>query len=389
MVQRCGIQLLLAVMVVLSYASPAANAQDTKAPSTSNLKASPNPVPAGVRISLTATVDDSAAGGSTIASAGYNIDGGSFLPMAPSDGTFDEVTEEVKADLDGFTDPGPYRICVAGTDAGGNVSARFNDSTCTLLGSVMVNPKDELEYVWIPQGVFLMGCRGSQCVNGESPEHRVNITKGFWMGRTEVTVGAYHGFVKSTGRSIPPGISPDHFNPVWSHEDHPIVRANWSDAMAYCGGAEGRLPTEAEWEYAARGGKAGSTYPWGEEMNHDLANYEGVAGRDAYEYTAPVGSFPANGYWLYDMAGNVSEWVSDRFDNNYYSDSPSTDPQGPSEGSLRTVRGGSWNSKAGPPQGRAADPPVVRELRASHRYGDPPAHRHSTFGFRCASQSLP
>ena len=217
------------------------------------------------------------------------------------------------------------------------------------LAPVKINPKDGLEYTWIPPGSFSMGCvpRDMECRSEERPRRRVIIgqgDEGFWMGRTEVTVSAYERFAEATGREMPSepgsGALPG-FNTDWRKKSHPMVKVSWEDARAYCEWAGGRLPTEAEWEYAARGGVEGRTYPWGDDLNHDHANYWRSGGRDQWKFTAPAGSFPPNEFGLYDMAGNVYEWVEDWYDESYYSRSPLDNPKGPQSGRLRVARGGS------------------------------------------------
>ena len=160
------------------------------------------------------------------------------------------------------------------------------------------------DYVTIPNGTFKMGCveHDTDCNEGEKPRHKVTITKPFQMQATEVTVAQYKRFTQETGREMPPAdpfelipTPEDHKfvlrnpNANWFLQDHPIGNVTWDDARAYCEWAGGHLPTEAEWEYAARGGRDGLIYAWGNELTHEDANYSGIEGRDAYEYTAPVG----------------------------------------------------------------------------------------------------
>jgi serine/threonine-protein kinase len=198
--------------------------------------------------------------------------------------------------------------------------------------TVRDNPKDGLKYVWIPPGTFMMGCSpgDSECFDFEKPSHQVTITKGFWMGQTEVTVAAYRRFAGSTGRQMPDA---PNFNAGWNNQDMPIVNVSWDDATAFCGWAGGRLPTEAEWEYAARGGSTEARYGNLDELAWDNQNSGGQ--------THDVAQKRANGFGLYDMLGNVWEWVNDWDDPNYYQNSPSQDPPGAASGQFRVLRGGS------------------------------------------------
>jgi formylglycine-generating enzyme required for sulfatase activity len=201
-----------------------------------------------------------------------------------------------------------------------------------------VNAKDGLKYMWIPPASFRMGCSAgdTDCDDGEKPPHEVTLTKGFWLGQTEVTVKAYKRFAKGTGKAMPKTPS---FNPGWSNEQMPIVNVSWGDARAYCVWAGGRLPTDAEWEYAARAGSSQARYGKLDE----IAWYTSNSGDQAHV----VAQKRPNGFGLFDMLGNVWEWVNDWYGENYFQTSPFQDPAGPTSGTLRVLRGGSWGSVPG------------------------------------------
>ncbi len=205
--------------------------------------------------------------------------------------------------------------------------------------------KDGAPMAQIPPGEFQMGSYYG-CEN-EEPVHTVYVDA-FYIDKYEVTNAQYRRFVLATGHSEPEGSGYmdgkwlDGFKPWsdsrFSSDTHPVVCVSWYDAQAYASWAGKRLPTEAEWEKAARGGLVGMEYPWGNERTEENANYGSCIG-----HTTPVGNYPPNDYGLYDMAGNVWEWCADWYDRNYYSHSPRSNPQGADSGSYRVVRGGGWS----------------------------------------------
>ena len=240
--------------------------------------------------------------------------------------------------------------------------------------------KDGKEMVLIPAGSFEMGDHFNDGVVGgrELPVHTVQLDA-FYMDVHEVTVGQFKQFVEQSGYNY--GGNWDKIARYSPGDEYPMIYVNWIDATAYARWAGKRLPTEAEWEYAARGGLAGRRYSWGdgEELARDYANYSGIGGKDVWEGwpnggTAPVGSFAANGYGLYGIAGNVLEWCQDWLDKDYYNNSPTKNPPGPDTGSYRVSRGGSWLNAAS-------------TLRVAYRGSFLPDYRNGSFGFRCVSGS--
>jgi len=246
-------------------------------------------------------------------------------------------------------------------------------------GTMKMNPRDGLNYVWIPPGTFTMGCSSgdNECFDDEKPPHHVSISKGFWIAQTLVTQAAYKRVM---------GLDPSHFK----GEQLPVEMVSWDDAQSYCRALGMRLPTEAEWEYAARAGSKDARYG---DLDA-IAWYTGTSGpvpvdgaalyqNDAKNYEDnliakgnqphAVGRKQANAWLLYDMLGNVWEWTTDWFDKNYYARSEARDPAGPVRGTQRVLRGGAWDDNA-------------RNIRVSNRYSLPPDSRKFYAGFRCIAK---
>lgn len=236
----------------------------------------------------------------------------------------------------------------------------------------------------IPAGEFEMG--STDGTDDERPVHIVYLDA-FYIDKYEVTNAQYRKFLEAnpewrkdlidsqyhdgnylrdwTGNNYPRG-----------KEAHPVIYVSWHAAEAYAEWVGKRLPTEAEWEKAARGVVAGRKYPWGNNISHDDANYKGTNGRDLWIETAPVGSFEANYYGLYDMVGNIWEWCADRYDSDYYAKSPRRNPIGPSSGLVRVWRGGSWCSNP-------------EALRVANRHSSNAKGTYPIAGFRCAQDAIP
>ena len=258
-----------------------------------------------------------------------------------------------------------------------------------------ISPKDGMAMVYVPAGVFRMGSTDeeideiyNECYDnmempcerewfeGELPAHNVYLDA-FWIDQTEVTNGQYQKCIES-GVCAPPMSSESYTRDSYygnsTYDNFPVIYVDWFQAQTYCEWADRRLPTEAEWEKAARG-TDGRKYPWGNgSPNAGLLNFSYDQGD-----TTEVGSYPAGAspYGAIDMAGNVVEWVADWYDKGYYVKSPKENPQGPSSGEYRAVRGGDW--------GDSAD----YTLRSTYRGGDKPIKPSLIFylGFRCATSS--
>jgi len=217
------------------------------------------------------------------------------------------------------------------------------------------------EMALIPAGEFFMGYDGMAGSGDEHPRHPV-LLAAFRLDIHPVTVARYREFCRASGRPL-------RSQPEYSNDDHPVVDVDWDDAQAYCGWAGLRLPTEAEWEKAARGGTC-SLYGFG-DYEADLDEHAWYSANSEGR-THPVASKQPNAYGLYDMHGNVLEWVADWYAADYYGRSPARDPRGPDSGACRVFRGSSFDSdEVG--------------CRVANRYKSRPDTTNCHFGFRCAA----
>jgi formylglycine-generating enzyme required for sulfatase activity len=219
----------------------------------------------------------------------------------------------------------------------------FNENGTLIHEGIFTNDFPENDYpnrlmsvlftwVKVPEGSFTMGCTSARdCTDKDRPEHSVSLSE-FYISDKEVTVAQYRTFCESTGRSMPP-------KPSWNWEDdNPMVNVTWNDAVAFCQWNNCRLPTEAEWEYAAQGTKEPRQKRYsGSDDLREVAYFQ-----DNTTRTRVVGKKKPNELLIYEMSGNVSEWVQDWFGN--YSQNAQQNPKGPSYGSHKIVRGGNWRS---------------------------------------------
>ncbi len=268
----------------------------------------------------------------------------------------------------------------------------------------VIAQENEMHMMYIPAGEFLMGSPEGVGDKDEHPQHTIYLDS-FYIDETEVTNAMFDLFVAETkyqteaekaGKSyafvnddwlLVSGADWQHpFGPnsdISGLGDHPVIHVSWNDAAAYCEWAGKRLPTEAEWEKAARG-TDGATYPWGNDPPAgDLVNYaDGNTNfdwsvrsvNDGYKFTSPVGNYPdgASPYGLLDVAGNVWEWVADWYGKDYYSVSPERNPQGPASGTIRVMRGGAWDD-------------LISGIRSTYRAAYAQNNTNGDTGFRCAS----
>jgi formylglycine-generating enzyme required for sulfatase activity len=258
-------------------------------------------------------------------------------------------------------------------------------------GDSQQNPRDKSSYVWIPPGEYQMGCSpdDSDCDSDEQPAHKVTFAKGFWLGSTEVTVKSFRA-IMGTDKLPPPamwaGVT---HNPNWKNEQMPIVNVTWQEARDYCRAVDGRLPTEAEWEYAARAGTVGARYGrirevarYSENSGADTLSTSGMSDDQLRQAVVSnrntmqnVGGMSGNAWGLEDMLGNVAERVEDDYDAKSYSTSSGgvTDPRpyvNRSGLASKIVRGGAWVNRA-------------RAVRASFRGFVGAGDRSAFIGFRC------
>ena len=245
-----------------------------------------------------------------------------------------------------------------------------NEEPTPGIGSTMTSPKDGMTLVYIPAGEFHMGFQSAE--SEERPVHVVDLDA-FWMDETEVTNAMYALCVNDCECNRPSSFASRTHSSYYSDpefDEYPVIFVSWADADSYCEWAGRRLPTEAEWEKAARG-RNQRRYPWGEQIDCSNANYKNCIGDTSAVKSYESGMSP---YGIHNMAGNVWEWVADWYSETYYQDSPSPslNPLGPDSGEFKVLRGGSWDSPS-------------NHIRSTIRNWIPQRSSDDIVGFRCAS----
>jgi formylglycine-generating enzyme required for sulfatase activity len=259
--------------------------------------------------------------------------------------------------------------------------------TVILMALLLLDMLGPCSKIRVPAGTFWMGSNESDldAYDDERPRHKVYVDA-FWVDRTEVTNDQYRRCVEAGTCSVP--AIPDDVAAYYTdsvYGNYPVAYVNWYQAATYCEWAGGRLPTEAEWEYAARGPE-GNLFPWGDEFDRTRLNYCDTSCSvdwapdwpdrtvsDGYARAAPVGSYPKGASWrgALDMAGNVWEWVADWYSSDYYASSAASNPQGPASGESKIIRGGGWDFDR-------------QHIRAAVRLPFNPLYADDSTGFRCA-----
>jgi len=292
-------------------------------------------------------------------------------------------------------------LLVAATSGDAQSIARKANKAPSKPGATFKECRNCPEMVVIPPGSFMIGSPPDEPERRDNePQKRITFARAYAIGKTEVTWDQWEACVRDRwcdGLGIEQALktnedgTPNKAFVDWGRGTRPVVGPSWFDAQTFVGwlnwktGEDDayRLPSEAEWEYAARGGTT-TAYPWGAKLDHNYGNFGGPGpglggkadGRDRWvDQTAPVASFPANAFGLHDMHGNVLEWCEDLYDADYYRKSPEKDPPGPQQSSevtpARVLRGGSWYS---PPE----------YCRSAYRRANPPDVRLNIIGFRVA-----